>query len=308
VTEPSPAAPQAALQAPIAPQATPAASPASSSPSPAPAPRSTIADVAYDRLPPDRQSQYARIKDADNNPEWVRRDELATDRTTKPDGTTTEAPPPADPLAKHKIGDLEVSQAELQEYMQSKAADELKKAALPPTPADYKADLPPGFQMPAGISEFKFDTTDPLFTSAQAWAHARQIDQGTFSEMVGLYASAKATEAAELNAAHADQVAKMGANGPLRVTALETWFRGVVGDDKIAGQMKNMLVTADIVKGMERIQARTSSQGIASFSQAHREPGQANNGRVSDAAYAAMSPGEKLNYSRGFDQSQFRNQ
>jgi hypothetical protein len=135
----------------------------------------------------------------------------------------------------------------------------------------------------------------------------RQIDQGTFSEMVGLYASAKATEAAQLNAAHADQVAKMGANGPMRVTALETWFRGVVGDDKIAGAMKNMLVTADIVKGMERIQARMATQGAASFSQAHREPGHdPRGGRVSDEAYAAMKPGERLEYARGFDQSQFK--
>jgi hypothetical protein len=284
-----------------APAAAPPVQPAS------PAPRNTIADVAYDRLPPDRQSQYARIKDADNNPEWVRRDQLATDRTTaKPDGTT-EAPPPTDPNARHKIGDLEVSQAELQEYMQSKAAAELKMASLPQSPADYKADLPPDFQMPAGISDFKFDTTDPLFTSAQAWAHARQIDQGTFSEMVGLYASAKATEAAQLNAAHADQVAKMGANGPMRVSALDQWFRGVIGDDRIAAQMKSMLVTADLVKGMERIQARMTTQGAAPFSQAHREPGHdPRSGRVSDEQYAAMKPGERLDYARQFDQKQFQ--
>ena len=99
----------------------------------------------------------------------------------------------------------------------------------------------------------------------------------------------------------------MGANGPMRVTALETWFRGVVGDDKIAGAMKNMLVTADIVKGMERIQARMATQGAASFSQAHREPGHdPRGGRVSDEAYAAMKPGERLEYARGFDQSQFK--
>src|SRR5450755_4411065 len=95
----------------------------------------------------------------------------------------------------------------------------------------------------------------------------RQIDQGTFSEMVGLYASAKATEAAQLNAAHADQVQKMGANGPMRVSALDQWFRGVIGDDRIAAQMKSMLVTADLVKGMEKIQARMTTQGVASFSQ-----------------------------------------
>jgi hypothetical protein len=286
-----------------APAAPPAASPA------APAERpGFIPDNHYERLPADQQANYARVKrGADGGAEWIARDKLKSETGT----TTTNSADPApvsDANAKVQIGDLQVSQAELQQWMESKAADELKKAQLPQTPADYKADLPPDFQMPAGISDFKFDASDPLFTSAQAWAHARQIDQGTFSEMVGLYASAKATEAAQLNAAHADQVAKMGANGPMRVTALETWFRGLVGDDRIAGQMKNMLVTSDIVKGMEKIQARMTTQGTASFSQAHREPGQANSARVSDEAYRAMSPGEKLNYSRGFDQSQFRNQ
>jgi hypothetical protein len=283
----------------------PAAPPIQPTAQPAPAARQSVADSVYQRLAPDQQQRYASIRGPDGGSEWV-------DRATLPSATADPANPadPApvsDPNAKVKVGDLEVSQADLQEWMQSKAAAELKKVQLPQTPADYKADLPPDFQMPAGISEFKFDTSDPLFTSAQAWAHARQIDQGTFSEMVGLYASAKATEAAQLNAAHADQVAKMGANGPMRVTALETWFRGVVGDDKIAGQMKNMLVTADIVKGMEKIQARMVTQGTANFSQSGREPGHdQRSGRVSDEQYAAMKPGERLDYARQFDQSQFQ--
>lgn len=280
----------------IAPTAAPSVQPAAQ---PAPAARQSVADSVYQRMPADQRERYASIRGPDGGSEWV-------DRATLPSATGSTTTAPADPNARHRIGDLEVSQAELQAFMESKAAAELKKASLPASPADYKADLPADFQMPAGISEFKFDTTDPLFTSAQAWAHSRQIDQGTFSEMVGLYASAKATEAAQLNAAHADQVAKMGANGPMRVTALETWFRGVVGDDRIAGQMKNMLVTADIVKGMEKIQARMTNQGTASFSQAHREPGPANNGRVSDEQYNAMTPGQRLDYARQFDQSQFQ--
>jgi hypothetical protein len=280
----------------------PAAPPAAS---PAPAARQgAIADSSYQRLPAADQARYASIRGPDGGSEWVDRATLPS-ATASPSTAPADPGKPTDPTAKVQVGDLEVSQAELQEFMQSKAAAELKKASLPQSAADYKPDLPPGFQMPAGITEFKFDTTDPLFTSAQAWAHARQIDQGTFSEMVGLYASAKATEAAQLNAAHADQVAKMGANGPMRVSALDQWFRGVVGDDRIAAQMKSMLVTADLVKGMERIQARMASQGVASFSQAHREPGQAS-GKVSDEQYNSMTPAQRLDYARGFDQSQFQ--
>jgi len=188
------------------------------SPPPAPAaPRNSIADVAYDRLAPDQQSQYARIKDADNNPEWVRRDQLATDR--KPDATTTtETPPPADPNAKHKFGEMEFSEQELRDFLTAKADAELRKASLPATAAEYKAELPANFEMPAGV-EFKIDETDPLLIDARAWAHSKGLDQATFSEMVGIYASSKAKETAQLNAAHAAEVARMGANGTQRVTA-----------------------------------------------------------------------------------------
>ena len=65
------------------------------------------------------------------------------------------------------------------------------------------------------------------------------------------------------------------------------------------GDIKSVLLTS------ERIQARMTSQGTASFSQAHREPGQAG-GKVSDEAYRAMTPAQRLEYARQFDQSQFQ--
>jgi hypothetical protein len=302
VTEPSPAAPQAVPQTPIAPQAAPAASPAPSTSSASPAARNTIADVAYDRLSPDKQSQYARIKDADNNPEWVRRDELATDRTTKPDGTTTEAPPPADPNARHKFGDMEFSEQELRDLLTAKADAELKKANLPATPADYVPALPENFKLPTGV-DFKVDAADPMLADARAWAHSKGLSQSDFSELISIYATGKGHEQALLNTATAAEVAKMGANGVQRVTALETWLRGIVGD-KLAGPMRQMMVTADIAKGFETLQQRFVSQGVASFSQAHREPGNTP-GRASDAEYAAMTSAQRLDYARGFDQRQF---
>jgi hypothetical protein len=152
----------------------PAAPPAASS---APAARQgAIADNTYQRLSQADQARYAQVRAGpDGGSEWVERDQLPS-ATDSPSTVPADTAKPADPNATHKIGDLEVSQAELQEYMQSKAAAELKRASLPQTPADYRPDLPPDFQMPAGITEFKFDTTDPLFTSAQAWAHsARSI-------------------------------------------------------------------------------------------------------------------------------------
>lgn len=198
-------------------------------------------------------------------------DQAAAD-AAKPPATDKQQPTPAGD--KHKFGEMEFTEQELRDLLTAKGEAELRKANLPASPADYAADLPADFEMPAGV-EFKIDANDPLLTSARDWAHAKGFDQQTFSEMVGLYASVKATEQAQLNVAHADQVAKMGFNGPMRVTALETWLRGIVGD-KLAGPMRSMMATADIVKGLELIQHRMVSQGSASFSQTGRVAPEAN--------------------------------
>jgi hypothetical protein len=58
------------------------------------------------------------------------------------------------------------------------------------------------------------------------------------------------------------------------------------------------------VQAAEKLVAKFSSQGAASFSQAHRVPGETG-GKVSDEEYGRMSQAEKLDYSRRFDQKQF---
>lgn len=253
-----------------------------------------IADSIYDGLPPDQQRKYARMPRAGDQggSEWVDRSTISK---------------PADAAAANgetvKVGDMQVTQAELQEFFAAKGEAELKKATLPATPEAFEARLPENFEMPAGV-EFKIDEKDPLLADARRWAHAKGLDQATFSELVGIYASAKAKEAAFIATAQAAEVTKLGANGTQRVTALETWMRGVVGD-KLAGPMRSMMVTADIVRGLEIIQHRQTSQGAASFSQAGRVPGQASN-KPSEEQWAKMSPAERMDFTNNTDQSQFR--
>jgi hypothetical protein len=122
--------------------------------------------------------------------------------------------------------------------------------------------------MPAGV-EFKIDEADPLLADARNWAHAKGFNQSDFSELVGIYASAKAKEAAFISTAAAAEVAKLGANGTQRVSAIDTWLRGQLGDD-LAGPMRTVMVTEKIVRGWEAIMQKFQSQGAASFSQAHR--------------------------------------
>jgi hypothetical protein len=163
---------------------------------------------------------------------------------------------------------MEFTEQELKDFLTEKGARELRQATLPASPADYAAELPADFKAPPGV-EIKFDETDPLLIDGRAWAHSQGFDQTQWSQMLALYAGAKAKEAALINTAGAAEVAKLGVNGTQRVTALETWMRGMVGDE-LAGAMRGMLVTEKIVRGWEKIQHQFQSQGAASFTQSHR--------------------------------------
>jgi hypothetical protein len=179
------------------------------------------------------------------------------------------------------------------------AAEQVRRNALPQKPEDVQIALPKEFQLPQGV-EFKFDPAKPEFTKLQAAAVKHGLSQDAVTDLVGVYAETLVSSEATLSAAKNAEIAKLGANGPARVTALSTFFDGIG-----APEMKGMLVTAPIVAACERMVAKFASQGVASFSQAHREPGQAG-GKVSDEAYRAMTPAQKLDYARQFDQSQFQ--
>ncbi len=101
------------------------------------------------------------------------------------------------------------------------------------------------------------------------------------------------------------QLEKLGANATMRVTAIDTFLRGTIGD-QAAAALNKVLITADAVQAVEQLISKHSNQGAASFSQAHREPsGQP--GRVSEEAYGKMSAAERWDYARQFDQKQFQN-
>jgi hypothetical protein len=123
--------------------------------------------------------------------------------------------------------------------------------------------------------------------------------------MLSFYASKELAEQAFLANAAAAEVSKLGPNGMARVSAVDTWLRGQLGDT-LGGALRSMLVTAATVQGMEKLIMKMTSQDVASFRQHGREP-PGLPGRVSEEEYAAMTPAQRWEYSRGFDQSQFRN-
>lgn len=188
------------------------------------------------------------------------------------------------------------------EIMTRDAAEQSRRLALPSKPEEVKLELPKDFQLPQGM-EFKLDPSMPEYSKMQAAAVKHGLSPEAISDLVSIYAETKVGSQATIDAAHAAEVAKLGANGPARITALETFFTGLVGKDA-AQHIKAMAVNSPMVQALEGVAAKFASQGAASFSQSHREPPSGQ--KVSDEAYSKMSDREKMAYAAQFPQSQFQ--
>lgn len=183
------------------------------------------------------------------------------------------------------------------------AAEQSRRLTLPQKPEDVKLELPKDFKLPQDV-EFKLDPAKPEFAKMQAVAIKHGLTQDAVTELLGVYAETVVGSESSVQAWKQAEIAKLGANGTARVTALQTFFTGLIGAEK-AAHLQTMLATAGGVEALESVTAKFSSQGAASFSQAHREPGNAN-GRLAAEEHSKLSPAAKLDYARQFDQSQFQ--
>lgn len=250
--EPTAAAPAAQVTSPL------------SSPSPAPAASATQAPAAASDQTP------ASPAGTETNPNPAPAETPAT--VARPDGIpdtywdTTANTLKVDPAV--LANDLR----ERDELKAFKAADDVRKQSLPQSPDAYKAELPPDFKLPVGV-EFKFDENAPELKQARAMAHAKGWSQTDFSDALAIFAAGKAGEQAQIDAARTREIEKLGPTAPARVDAVTRFLSGVdtSADKGDAKALAGMLVTARHVEAFERLITRFTSQGVAPFSQKHRE-------------------------------------
>jgi hypothetical protein len=256
---------------------TPSAPPAApSSPAPAPAPAQRVnPDMpewatlsAEQRIEQRRGPPNPRAEG--HSPKRDQMEAAAARAAGEPDpaapAPATDAPPAS--TEKHKIGAYEVSESEISEMLARQSAEDMRRATIPPTPGDYKLELPPDTKLPGGL-EFRFDGNDPSMVAAKNWAHSKGIDQGTFAEMLALYAGHVAHQENFLAERSRAEIAKVGPLAPQRMDAIRQWVRSEVGDKDSIPVMASIVTSAQL-NFMERIQQRVTSQGAASFSQSHR--------------------------------------
>jgi hypothetical protein len=199
-----------------------------------------------------------------------------------------------------QFADAGAFRASYDELTAYKAAADVRRSTLPASPNDYKAELPSDFKAPDGIS-FSFNQNDPLLAQARTAAHEAGLSQEQFSRLLGIYAGGQVSNQQQIQTARNAEVAKLGATGPTRIDALTTFFRAYLGEADGNAVMARAFTAADVQR-LEKLVGKITSQGGAAFRGNGRvPPDQA--GRLSDEQIKHLTPAQRLDYSRQWDQS-----
>jgi hypothetical protein len=179
-----------------------------------------------------------------------------------------------------KINDVEYSESQVRDALAFKSEQDVRKQTLPQSPNGYKIELPADFKVPEGV-RFEFDKNDPGLARFQQLAHARGMDQQTFSDALGVYAANKIAEQQRLVPARAAELSKLGSAAEARIGAVETWLKARIGTkaNLIGAQLRNFPV-ASMVEGFEEIMQQFSRQGGADFDQRGRAPEEKPTGKI----------------------------
>lgn len=175
--------------------------------------------------------------------------------------------------------------------------------ALPQKAEDVSLDLPTDFKLPEGV-DFKWDPKNPQYDKFRQLVVSEGVSQSTATKLATLFAEIMVGDQASIQQWETAEMTSLGANGPARATAVDIGLKGLVGD-KLAAHAKVMNRTAGGVQLFEAILAKFSSQGVATFSQAHREPGGGGN-KPTEEQWGKMSAAERMDYTNNTDQSKFK--
>lgn len=137
----------------------------------------------------------------------------------------------------------------LNEILARDAAEQSRLLTRPKSVDEYKVEPTKEFKPPEGV-EFTLDQANPQVANLKAWALRNGVPQAELSGLVDIYGGLMVSQQQTYKAAFEAQVASLGTTGPARVDALKTWL-----DSKGYGAFKAMIVTADIVKGFEKLMA-----------------------------------------------------
>lgn len=170
-------------------------------------------------------------------------------------------------------------------------------AQVPDSPDKYEAKLPHDFKMPEGVElaegENLINPDDPRIADLREFAHANQMDQSQFENMVALGAKMDLAESGRLKEAIGQEVEKLGAKGKERIGAVKSWIASKLPGEQ-GEALLGVIYTAKQVEAFERLM-QLNRGGVPGNPGAGREPGKT---EISDEEYDKMSPAERINYAR----------
>lgn len=243
--------------------------------SPSPAQRVTPGSPEWAALTTEQRHEHLRGPEnpraRGHSPARDQREAMAARNGNEPapDAASTDTPSAAS-TERFKLGRYEISEAELAGMMEQQAVADQRRLTLPPSPEAYEAKLPADLKLP-GDQTYVFDQNDPSLIAARNMAHAKGWSQQDFSEALGIFASHIAGQEAALAERSRAEIAKAGVNAPMRVDAVGRWITSMVGEAD-GKQIKSLIVTDSVLRFYESLMTKLTSQGSASFSQAHRVP------------------------------------
>jgi hypothetical protein len=173
-----------------------------------------------------------------------------------------------------KLGERVFAPEELTALAERAAAEDVRKASLPTTAADYKLG--------------------PVIEQARDWAHQQGFSREQWSKMLSFHAATLVHERDMLNRARQAEIAKLGPGGSSMVDAVSTFLRAQLGDE-LAKPLLSTMATAAHVEAYLKLAGKVG--GAGTFSQSHREPPRANNS-PSDEQWAQMSARERYAYAQ----------
>lgn len=189
-------------------------------------------------------------------------------------------------------GDKKAPKADdLKSVFDARKADDERRAALPQKPEDYKTEFAKDFKLPDGW-EVKAD--DPMWKLGKELAHKHGWTQDQLNDLATGYVQNQIGQHTALVEATKQRDASLGPNGGARVEALNTWFKGVFGD-QVGAQFAQTLFTKDIIEGFEKVQSTLARQGVTSFSNVGRDGGRTDG---KPANWESLSPVDRLTWTR----------
>ena len=190
--------------------------------------------------------------------------------------------------------------ADLNALTAFKAEHDANMAQVPENADGYKVELPTEFKLPDGFKlddgqsvADLIDPNDPRIVAARDFAHANNMSQTQFSELIATGVQMDIAEQTRLNEAVQQQVEKLGPKAQERIGSVKTWI-GAKLPAVQAEALTSMMFTSTQIEAFESLM-RLNRGAVPGNPGAGRDIGRT---ELSDDEWSKMTDAQRIDYAR----------